>query len=270
MGPGLKILVGAVTAGALMCASASAALWTAPEELAASGSTPDVAVAKNSDAVAVWKAPDGSAMARIRPASSYMWQPAIQVSPAGQTVSELSVAMGFTGKATAVWTVGSGLGAEVWMATRADASANWGPAAELDTDAATLAAYSPQVFDSAGNVTIVWVRQTAGGQQVVANGGGSGVTPISTVESSLVTSVRLYGGLSLTAGTFLWTRADGSVQSATRPGGSFNFATTALRPAGDPVSEANLAAAAGSTTTRLLASWLEGAPARPARRSPTD
>lgn len=72
--------------------------------------------------------------------------------------------------------------------------------------------------------------------------------------------VRTYGGLTLTSSTFLWTRADGSVQTATRPSGMFNFATTTLKPAGAAVSEANLAAAADTTTTRLLASWLEGAP----------
>ncbi len=261
MGSGRRILVGMVAASALICASASAAVWTAPEELAPNGSAPDIAVAKNSDAVAVWAAPDGSAMARIRPASTYAWQPAITISPQGQTIGEPSVAMGFTGLATAVWTSGSAPSNQVWMATRLDGSPSWGPATQLDLDPATLSAHSPQVFDSAGNITIVWVRETAAGQQVVARAtGGSSVTPISTVETSPIASIRTYGGLTLTSSTFLWTRTDGSVETATRPSGMFNFATTTLRPAGTPVSEANLAVAAGTTTARLLASWLEGAP----------
>lgn len=261
MTPGRRIFVATVAAGALLCASASAAVWTAPEELAPNGSAPDVAIAKNSDAVAVWTAPDGSAMARIRPASTYTWQPAITISPQGQTVREPSVAMGLTGLATAVWSAGSAPSTEVWTATRTDGSPGWGPATQLDLDPATLSARSPQVFDSAGNVTIVWVRQTAAGQQVVASGaGGFGVMPISTIETSPITSIRTYGGLTLTSGTFLWTRADGSVQSATRPTGIFSFATTTLKPAGAAVAEANIAVAAGTATTRLLASWLEGAP----------
>ena len=124
--------------------------WGAPSTLSRAGETavgaPDLAVNGAGDAVAVWTRGGGVVQASARPASSGVWQPAVDIAPGTQPQVVLDPA----GNAVAVWAVpGGGV-----QGSSRSAGGGWsGP-----TDVSRGAGTSVQIgVDDSGNVVAVWL-----------------------------------------------------------------------------------------------------------------
>ena len=178
--------------------------WGAPITLSRPGETavgaPSLAVNGAGDAVAVWTRGGGVVQASTRPATSGVWQPAVDIAPG----AEPQVALDPVGSAVAVWSVpgggvqssfrpagggwsgpadvsrGAGSSARIGVDDGGSAVAVWlsppGPhvrsarrnaatgawSQQADVSAAGIAASAPDVaVDPRGNAVAVWVRASA-------------------------------------------------------------------------------------------------------------
>ena len=169
-------------------------------ELLASTSEPPAYAAAIDPAGAItaaWAAKDPatgvwSAHARRRPAASSWWMPPAKLSPVGTNPRSVSVALGPSGRAVAVWRDDVGAGAtSVFAAVRPAGSAIWGKPVALSTGTASPQATDrPQVaIDSADAAVIAWEERDTATSRVwlravrhTPAGGWSGPIEVSTAD----------------------------------------------------------------------------------------
>jgi PKD domain len=135
--------------------------WASPVDISDAGENaegPELAVGPGGEAVAVWSRFNGTrdiVQAAIRP-SGGPWQPAVDLSAAGQNAREAQVAIDPSGNAVAVWSRFDGA-KYIVQGARRPAGGGWEPA--LDISASGQNAEAPQVaIDAAGAAVAVWAR----------------------------------------------------------------------------------------------------------------
>ena len=181
------LALGAFVVLAIAPAPAGAAVqWISPFTLSSAGQngyTPQVATAKNGDAVAIWVRDDGTTppnccsrvQAAIRPAGSSTFGAVQTLSTAGQNGYEPQIAMDAAGDAVAVWTWYDGQHTRIQSATRNTGSSSFGPVQTVSVS--NKDASIPDVaVDPNGEAYAVWVRfegTKAVIQAAVKPGGGS-------------------------------------------------------------------------------------------------
>jgi PKD domain-containing protein len=134
--------------------------WGAPVAFpgsAAAGSAPQVAVAADGTAVAVWVDDAGAIMSAVRPAGDASWTDPAPLSGPGAGSPRLAI--GQDGGAVAAWVAAGGV---VQGAVR-PAGGSWTAAQDLSSPGSSDPAAA---IDPAGNALVVWSR-TVGAEQVV-------------------------------------------------------------------------------------------------------
>ena len=182
----LAALAGAPSAGA-------APAWLPSANLSAAGSNagrPDVAVAPDGEAIAVWCYDNGSneiVQASVRPASGGAWQAPVQLSEAGRNASAPVVRIDPAGEAIVAWELFDGSHQIVQASVRPEAGGAW-------TSPVTLSdpgddSYSPQIgLDPSGEAIAVW--ELYNGSNAIAQAsvrpqaGGAWQTPVDLSETN--------------------------------------------------------------------------------------
>ena len=222
-------------AAVMLVAGASSALGTfsAPVDLSATGGSPaepQIAVAPDGSATAVWQRSNGSNVmieAATRATGSASFAGPVDVSTGGGSAFYPQVALGPDGAATVVWQELNGGTTFIKAATRAAGSASFGPPVDLSLAGAN--AQNPQIaIGTDGVATVVWSR---GGtiQAATRAAGSSGFdTP---VDVSAGGGSASYPQIALApdgSATAVWRRSNGVhyiIQAATRAAGSAGFDT---------------------------------------------
>jgi hypothetical protein len=134
-------------------------LWQMPADLSAPGGDavlPRIAVDAQGNAIAVWSRYDlissGIVQAAWRPAATGIWQPPVDLSPAGQMTYQPSVGFDGHGNAIVAWLAYPGL---IRAAVRPAASGLWQAPVDVSSVGAFLT--DPQLaVDPQGDAIVVW------------------------------------------------------------------------------------------------------------------
>jgi hypothetical protein len=147
-------------------------VWQKPEVLArssfSSGSRPQVAVDSTGDAFAVWsRRPESNAVieAATRPAGTG-WQPAVRLSPAGESSEWPQLATTPQGEVIAVWESSSGSEKRIEVATDRP-SAGWSNPLTLSTHDGRFGGAHDVAVSPLGEATVVWFREETPGEGVI-------------------------------------------------------------------------------------------------------
>jgi hypothetical protein len=140
-------------------------------DAAREGRGPRVAFKPNGDAMVAWMQIDPGPITNVWitsfTASTGSWDAATQVSAGTVGASFPVLAIDAAGNATVAWPEGSSFATFHLMARRLEA-AGWGAVQQVDS-AAGGASRPSLAADAGGNVTVVWVQETPGGADILAN-----------------------------------------------------------------------------------------------------
>jgi hypothetical protein len=135
--------------------------WSAARFIAADTgqsvqTAPQLAVAPNGDALAIWTQSNGTRVQVVTnrySAASAAWgtEQAIDSAPGGDS-NDAQVGMDVNGNAWAVWTQGSQV-----LGRRCDAGGSWATAVVIDADVSQGSRHPQVAFDANGNAMAVWV-----------------------------------------------------------------------------------------------------------------
>ena len=229
----------AVALGAPPASAAPAWLPSIPLSAAANVSTdPQVAMAPDGDAVAVWTSYNGAryvVQAAVRPAGGAFAAP-VDLSAAGESAYDPQVAIDPAGDAIVVWSGSTGANYVVRATTR---PAGGTFAAAVDLSAAGQDAGQPQVaLDDAGGAIAVWERSNGTDSIVQAAVRPAGGTFTAPVDLSLAGRGAYDPQVALDRdgdAIAVWKRFSGTnfiVQAAVRPAGGTFAGPTDLSAAG--------------------------------------
>ncbi len=160
---------------------AGTSAWQAPVDLSNAGTEakePHIVIDEQGDAVAVWAEYKGSDFvieAAVTQASSGVWGPAVQLSPAGSSVSHPSVALDQQGDATVVWRQYDHIGEPVVQTVSSSgpvANAGWQAPVVISGTGEAVEGEPEVALDAQGDAVAVWQRR----------GGGSGVAVVGTTR----------------------------------------------------------------------------------------
>lgn len=194
--------------------------WQAPIDLSdpgQPGTTPQIDVNDDGDAIAVWEREAGSeyvTQAARRPAGG-TWQPPVDLSSASVDITVPQVALDDDGDATAVWQQSDGSGQVIQAATR-PAAGSWH--APVDVSAPGQSSFPQIARDPQGNATAVWYRSDNGPvdfvQSAVLDAAGPALDGLSvpstgTTGETLAFSVSPFDRWSVLGAT-TWTFGDGT------------------------------------------------------------
>jgi head-tail adaptor len=216
---GLCGLVALVAMASLTARADAAPRWLSAVELgpAAAEQLPDVAMNQAGDAAAAWIS-GGRVNAAVRPAGAASFTSPEQLSvslPAGQTATNLSVAVDGAGTATVVWQFPGATQIMIQAATHRPGANEF--EATQDISSAGQQSRNPQVAaDASGNTVVVWVRADT---RVEAATRAAGVIPFAgPFPVSVVGSARNPALAMDPAGNavVLWTDTDKRVWASMR------------------------------------------------------
>ena len=203
--------------------------FEAAENLSAAGQDgfePAVAIDESGNALVVWTRSDGANL-RIQGSYRPRWkefEPAVDVSAAGNDASQPQVAFDRKGNALAIWTASDGANLRVQSALRP----KWDEFESPETvSVAGLDAFEPQVaFDPDRNAIAVWTQSDGVNTRIAAayrpkwNDFGAPVTISAAGEDAFEPQVAVDEKGNALA---IWTRSDGvnlRIQSAFKPRGN--------------------------------------------------
>lgn len=133
--------------------------WRGPMQMQAAstgdGQDPDIAFARNGDALAVWDQSDGTHTSIWARSYSFIWGPAMLIETGVGDAMSPHVALDPAGNGIAVWQQQNGTRFDIW-ANYFTAGSGWGTAQLIETVDTGDAQYPQIAFDSSGNAIAVW------------------------------------------------------------------------------------------------------------------
>ena len=219
--------------------------------------TPQIAVAADGTATAVWRRDDGSnhvIQASTRPVGGVFGAP-VNLSATGQDATAPQIAVAADGTTTAVWQRNNGSNEIVQASIRPPGGA-FGP--PVDLSVTTQDALAPQLAVAAdGTTTAIWSRNNGANYVIQAStrpAGGSFSAPVnlSVAGASAETPQLTIAADGST--TVVWSRSDGvndRAQASTRPAGGAFAAPVDLSAAGSGARDPQVATAADGSTTAI-------------------
>ena len=219
------------------------AAWQPALDLSAAGQdagSARVAVDAAGNAIAVWLRSNGTntiVQASVRPVGGN-WQPAEDLSAAGQSASDLELAIDAAGNAIATWWRSNGTNRIVQTSSRS-AGGTWQPAEDLS--ALGQHADAPHVaFDASGNAVAVWSRSNGTNAIVQASSRPAGGAWQPAQDLSALGQEANSPRVTLDSGgnaMAVWQRSNGTndiVQASYRPvGGAWQAAEDLSAPGQD-------------------------------------
>jgi hypothetical protein len=238
--------------------------WQQPVNLSQPGQNaeePELAVDPQGDAVAVWRRSDGSNL-RVQAASKPAggaWQAPVNLSEAGQSATEQSVAFDSQGNAVAVWTRFDGSNYIIQAAFRAAGGA-WQEPVNL-SQAGQTAELPQVVLDSQGGAFAVWKRSDGTNEIIQAAfrpAGGAWQEPVNLSEAGHNAGGPRVAADSPGDAVAVWQFHNGAnevVQGATRPAGGAWQAPVNLSEPGQNASNSQLVSDSNGNAVAVWRRW---------------
>ncbi len=141
----------------------SGGAWSAPVELSPAGTNgadPEVALAPDGEAVAVWSRSGLGPNSIIQAATGRIgapWSPAVDVSANGEAVESPQVAIDGAGEAFAAWSSSDGAPSLIQSATRPPGGAWSGP--QRESELGSNSGEPQAALDTAGDGALLWTRE---------------------------------------------------------------------------------------------------------------
>ncbi len=163
--------------------------WIGPEQIDAdadkAGTTPDIDLDSEGNAVAIWRLSDGSTR-RIETADfdGSDWSGSVAIDPGSQRLTGPRVGLAGNGKAVATWSLDASGNRRVYGNTRHDGA--WGEALLLDDGGDTNISNAELAVDRAGRAFVVWNQSDGTRTRTVARRwDGSTWLPLELLDNGL-------------------------------------------------------------------------------------
>lgn len=163
--------------------------WIGPEQIDAdadkAGTTPDIDLDSEGNAVAIWRLSDGSTR-RIETADfdGSDWSGSVAIDPGSQRLTGPRVGLAGNGKAVATWRLDASGNRRVYGNTRHDGA--WGEALLLDDGGDTNISNAELAVDRAGRAFVVWNQSDGTRTRTVARRwDGSTWLPLELLDNGL-------------------------------------------------------------------------------------